>query len=424
MNSNGFSEKIAKLFFCLSILFIVSSCGSFQGASYFASDGIYVSNQENTQKENDYYSQYFGDVAEGYVDETSQETYFTDSENYTSLDKNQPTIVDENISQIPWGQQTNETEIIIVNNSPNYLWGLSNFAFRFSPFWNSYYSDPFRFGYGYNFNPFFNPYMNSYYRYNSYAGYWGGENPFFDPYNRYAGFYSPFRYGNYWGNNPWNRSNNSINIKGYEDNQYDSTVARIKSGRGEKNYADSTLEKDDKQSSQSNSVDIQKTIDLVNLGRGVNSLGRNMIIGTSIARNNINGAKSFGKSKTARPNTNTNGISRSNNNSSNSIKNSNSGRFSQSRFNLKEKNKSNTTSPKSTTRNLNSNRSRRTYTPSSINNKSNNTSRSYNTRSNNNTQTRSYNSSSSKSSYSSSGPSSSRSSSSGSKFSGGGRRNQ
>ncbi len=429
MNSYGFLKKIAKLFFCVSILFIIPSCGSFQGASYFASDGIYVSNQENITEDienrNDYYSQYFSDVADGYIDETSQENYFIDSENYTSLDKNKPVIVDGNISQIPWGQQTNETEIIIVNNSPNYLWGLSNFAFRFSPFWNSYYSDPFRFGYGYNLNPFYNPYMNTFYQnsgYNSYAGYWGGYNTYFNPYNRYAGFYSPFRYGNYW-NNKWNRSNNSI--VGYVDNQYDSTVARIKSGRGEKNYPDSTVEKGDKQSRQSNPVDIQKTIDLVNLGRGVNSLSRNLFIGSSIARNNINGAKSFGRSKTARPYINTNeisGRSRSQNNPSNSIENSNNERFSQSRFNSKEKNKSNTTSPKRTTRNPN--RSRRYYTPISSKNKLNNTSRSYNNRSNNNTQTRSYNSSSSnRKTYSSSGSSSSRSSPSGSKSSGGGRRN-
>ena len=174
-------RKIKNSFLVVAVSTIVFSCGSFQSASYFESDGIYVSKVQ-TQKErpqetagsnkNNYYSQYFKDVADGNMPLASDDTYFTDSETYTSADQYQQTAVDNNISQIPWGGETTQTEIIVVNNNPNYLWGLSGFAFNNSPFWNNYYGNQFRFGYGNFYNPYFD-------FYSGYAGYWGGFNSFY-----------------------------------------------------------------------------------------------------------------------------------------------------------------------------------------------------------------------------------------------------
>jgi hypothetical protein len=125
------------------------------------------------------------------------------------------------------------------------MWGLSGFAFRGSPFWNSYYfNNPYRFGYGFYGSPFMDPFMGPF------------MEPFMNPYNggyngmwRFDPFYSPFGfhggYGFGYGLNRWNRWNrwhpfgvsyydyNNKRINGY-GKDYNSTVARIKSGRGEK----------------------------------------------------------------------------------------------------------------------------------------------------------------------------------------------
>ena len=52
-------------------------------------------------------------------------------------------------------------EVILVNNFQNYSWGLAGFGFGYSPFWNNYYANPYRFGYGGFYSPFLNlPYWN------------------------------------------------------------------------------------------------------------------------------------------------------------------------------------------------------------------------------------------------------------------------
>ncbi len=206
-----------------SFILILFSCGSFQGASYFESDGIYVSKAQTQQErpqeaaglnKNNYYSQYFKDVADGNMPLVSDDTYFTDSETYTSTDQYQQTAVDNNISQIPWGGETTQTEIIVVNNTPNYLWGLSGFAFNNSPFWNNYYGNQFRFGYGNFYNPYFD-------FYGGYAGYWGGFNSFYRPFAYYGGFYNPYGF-----RNPWNRFGYT-NIFGNRYNNFGNARQRL-----------------------------------------------------------------------------------------------------------------------------------------------------------------------------------------------------
>ena len=183
MNVNINFSNIKNSILGLAFSSLVLSCGSFKSASYFESDGIYVSNSnrpQETQQEvnkNTYYSQYFKEVAEGNIAENSEEVYFTDTDGYSSSGQNQNNTSYNGYDQIPWGGETSQTEIIVVNNSPNYLWGLSGFSFRYSPFWNNYYGNHFRFGFGNFYNPYFGYYGSSL------AGYWGGFNSFYSPFN-------------------------------------------------------------------------------------------------------------------------------------------------------------------------------------------------------------------------------------------------
>ncbi|MFZ8960857.1 MAG: hypothetical protein ACO2Y1_04240, partial [Flavobacteriaceae bacterium] len=96
---------------------VILSCGSFQGASYFESDGIYTSRNEIRQNPNttaqkssksDYYSSYFKNAADGYLDVANDDLYFTDSEGYTSDYTTENPSVGVQNSQIPWGGQTTQ----------------------------------------------------------------------------------------------------------------------------------------------------------------------------------------------------------------------------------------------------------------------------------------------------------------------------
>ena len=106
MNATFSLSKIKKLFLGLFCATLLISCGSFQSASYFETDGIYVSKKSNSQEssqevtQDTYYSQYFQDVADGYIPETTQETYFTDTDAYTSSGQNQSNDIDSASSQI------------------------------------------------------------------------------------------------------------------------------------------------------------------------------------------------------------------------------------------------------------------------------------------------------------------------------------
>jgi len=126
MNARTNIQKTKGLFIALIASLTFVGCGSFQGASYFSSDGIYTTKtqvrtertvrpQRTNSNNSSYYSEYFKDAAAGTVAEN--EVFFTDTENYTSEQ-------------------------------------------------NYYYNDPFRFGYG----GFVTPFMNPYYGYGGFAG--------------------------------------------------------------------------------------------------------------------------------------------------------------------------------------------------------------------------------------------------------------
>ena len=350
-------SEIKILFLGLLTAALLLSCGSFQGASYFESDGIYASkkvvNQQQVKETNQdsYYSQHFRDVADGYIPETTEETYFTDTDSYTSSNQYQPSDLNNGTGQIPWGGETAQTEIIVVNNSPNYFWGgLSSFAFRTSSFWNNYYGDSFRFGYGNFFNPFFNPYQSN-------VGFWRNQffSPYYNPYSAYANFYSPYGYANFWNvNQRWGR-NRLMNRYGDQEingRDYASTVARIRSGRGEKNYEDSSNrnpENSDSKESKSNDIDVQRTINRINVGRGVNSFGRGRGISIgSLGSNQLTGNSNgnFITTRTSGYSSAITGVNRSNVNPTKSMQENSSGRISLSRNTLGARNNIRTTSPR------------------------------------------------------------------------------
>ena len=64
MNATFSLAKIKKIFLGLLFFVLLVSCGSFQSASYFETDGIYVSKKSNSQEssqevtQDTYYSQY------------------------------------------------------------------------------------------------------------------------------------------------------------------------------------------------------------------------------------------------------------------------------------------------------------------------------------------------------------------------------
>jgi hypothetical protein len=131
----------------LFLLLTLISCGSYQGTSYYASDGIYgVETELRTRpvqpKANSngvYYKDYFNNVADDYSSLDNPQDYaYTDTENYTS-NNNSNANVSVN-SQAPWGDRTSKTEIYYINNNP---WGYFNNGWGF---------------YGGNYNSFYDPF--------------------------------------------------------------------------------------------------------------------------------------------------------------------------------------------------------------------------------------------------------------------------
>ena len=205
-----------KSYHFLSSLFLIStlfSCGSYQGVSYYASDGIYGGEvaiktkpeKSQTNTKGVYYKDYFNNISDEYSSLDDPQNYvYTDTDNYSSNNGNSNVRVN---SQAPWGDRTNRTEVYYINNNP---WGYFNFNWGFH---NSFY-DPF-----WNYSPFF--FNRGFYR-----PYWGLS--FYDPYYRFGyGYYgypyfgSPYRYG----------------YRGYYGNRYDRGFARSPYSRGSGRYA-------------------------------------------------------------------------------------------------------------------------------------------------------------------------------------------
>ena len=195
----------------ISLFLTILSCGSYQGVSYYRSDGIYGDpNTPETEqipssksRENLYYKDYFGNLADGYSSlEDPQGETFTDVENYS----NNQNYGNKSInSQAPWGDNTSKTEIYYINNNP---WGYFNNVWAFNRgFFNSFY-DPFWAGFyggglfGSGFRNFYNP--------------WG-----FNFYVPFYGYGFPYTYGYplrsryYNGSHAFNGYNMGYSYSGY-----------------------------------------------------------------------------------------------------------------------------------------------------------------------------------------------------------------
>ena len=84
MNEHFFRKPILVSLLIL-LLVIVYSCGSYQGSSYYTSDGIYgeISGSENQTNQSSNSSEYYKDVFSNIADDY---TSVSDSENYLFTD--------------------------------------------------------------------------------------------------------------------------------------------------------------------------------------------------------------------------------------------------------------------------------------------------------------------------------------------------
>lgn len=185
-------QKISLFLSFPTIALLMTSCGSFQEASYYDNDGIYdrdivyadgyrQDKQNNTSKENVVvtdFENYF-DQKEQQLDyieqQMSENDVFTDIDSYSSendsieLAQNYP--YEYQGGYAGWGDNSESVVLNVYSNN----WGWGGF---YGPYWGGYYG--------------------SYWGWN----YWGGwYDPFWYPYSYYGGWAGYYPYG-YWG---WNR---------------------------------------------------------------------------------------------------------------------------------------------------------------------------------------------------------------------------
>lgn len=209
---------------------ILTSCGSYQQASYYDNDGIYSSSTEpvrvteqrprmpqSAPKPNTY-GDYFGQKADEYGEILDSEI-FTDVDGYysdmetDSLDYNQDLSYNANNNNYngyaAWGDNATNVSINIYDD---WGWGGSPFAWGYGGFYGGFYGGYYgyynpwrwnRYGYGYGWNNW----GWGGYGWNSWGwgGYgWGGYySPYFySPYRHYPYYYSHSRfYNNYYNRN-------------------------------------------------------------------------------------------------------------------------------------------------------------------------------------------------------------------------------
>ena len=271
----------------LAFVLLIFSCAGFQNSSYYQSDGIYedkVVVVNKTEKSNGkYYKQYFQNLEDDYSSVTDDAVYFTDAEAYANPIDNEI----QPAGQIPWGGQTNSTDIYVFNNQPafglgfnNFGWGFSNFDLGFGPYYytnggrfrpfNPYGYNPYL-GFGYN-----NPYFRFGFRNRFFNPWWNGYSPFYNPFfnpffGGYAGLhYRPNFYRNYY-NNRFFRNNRGL----YYNRAY---VGLSKGRRGEKAYQNSRDRNNRNERAQNsqrknNDFAVRASVNRLNIGRNSMYLG-------------------------------------------------------------------------------------------------------------------------------------------------------
>lgn len=190
-------------FFFSVVLF---SCGSFQPTSFYAEDGIYGNDQQkvvspkNETPKSSGYTQYFDEKSKEYIwEDSGEDYYFTDSENYSSANYSNNS---SNSSRGQWGSSPQRTNVYILGSPIDYSFGylgydpfLFNSGFRYGFYGGGLYG---------RYNRFYNPYR------------WGYFDPFYPSYG--FGFYNPYYYGGYYRynrfyNNRFNRYANRYQPK-------------------------------------------------------------------------------------------------------------------------------------------------------------------------------------------------------------------
>ena len=167
LNNNLFSIII----FSLSL--IITSCGSFEGVSYYATDGIYNDDNSISYQKNNLDSEKSNDQSAAYY-----ENYFKNFSNNSS-------------NQVDDGSSTNDNNnVYIIDNSPNLRFGFGGFNnfnywnnWAFNDFWYPYNTLSFN-----RFGLFFNPFWD-----------WGYQGMYFN--NAWGYGYSLYGWNNY---NPYN----------------------------------------------------------------------------------------------------------------------------------------------------------------------------------------------------------------------------
>ena len=215
MNKHIFSnQNLVSLSVLLAL--IVYSCGSYQGSSYYTSDGIYgkVSGSEeviNQSNNSNYFKDVFDNIADDYTSLNDPNNYlFTDIENYYSSEQNNDSLL---TSQAPWGDIVDKTQIYFVNNLPMhynyghyypydhyypyYNYGYYGSFSGYSPLWKRYRYYDYYMMHRYNGgHPWGLGYYGGYPYYNNYWPYYGRHYGMsYNPYNRWSFYYhSPYYY--------------------------------------------------------------------------------------------------------------------------------------------------------------------------------------------------------------------------------------
>lgn len=192
----------------LAITFLtLTSCGTYQQASYGDDDGIYGSKQERRQStevvntdQNSAYQNYFEQKSLEADDRYGD--IFTDVDSYSSeenLDSETDTeAIGYSESYSPWGDSTDDIIVNIYSSPVGYGWGLNNWNWGFNN-WGYNYGYNWRFGFG---RAFWCPYPGFYSPYYGYGGFYGYGHPYFNRY-RYGNPYIAYnrgRRGNYYRN--------------------------------------------------------------------------------------------------------------------------------------------------------------------------------------------------------------------------------
>lgn len=274
--SNSFSIPRNPFYLVILIAFLHVQCGSYQGTSYYYADGIYnrelpPSATENTAPDSsqNYYKNYFNNLAEQYGSAPQEATVMTDVDGYASTTANSYAAADNQ----PWGAQTQRTNIYIYDNTRwgggPWNWGFNSWNWGFSPWgFNSWgFNSPFnRWNRPFGFGPswgwgFYSPF----------------NGPFYDPFldfhygNRWAYYnYGNFYYGPRFGNRFWNQN---IRVSPRR------SIARVASRRGEKGYDNNRRtrpNRDGKQANENKSTTTLSTAGIrrYNTGRTVGLFSR------------------------------------------------------------------------------------------------------------------------------------------------------